>query len=109
MREKGHLNHSQILLEPDENVISSQRGSITRDRYDVMTCDIFLANLLNAEKISVGTMVEYRWADAYRKPIITVIEKQNNIHDHAFIRELTGFRVETLEEGLQVVSALLRS
>ena len=35
-----------------------------------------LVNLLGLEKITLGTMVEYGWADAFRKPIITVIEKK---------------------------------
>ena len=52
-------------------------------------------------------MVEYGWSDVYRKPIITVIEREGNPHDHHFIRELTGFRVETLEEGLSVAKAIL--
>ena len=66
-----------------------------------------LANLLGLEKITIGTMVEYGWADAYRKPVITVIEKTGNIHEHYFVRELTAFRVETLEKGLSVAKAIL--
>jgi len=52
-------------------------------------------------------MIEYGWADASRKPIISVIEKEGNVHDHSIVRELTGFRVETLEDGLHVARALL--
>ncbi len=107
MRAKEHLAESGILAEPNENVISCQKGLTTRDRHDVMSCDIMLANFLGAEKVSIGTVVEYGWADAFRKPIITVIEKEGNLHEHAIIREVTGFRVETLDEGLLVARAIL--
>jgi len=54
-------------------------------------------------------MIEYGWASAYDKPIITIMEKEGNLHDHSILRGLTGFRVETLDEGLQVARALLCS
>lgn len=107
MRAKEHLANCEVLLNPDENVISCQRGLITRCRFDVMTCDVMLVNLLGAKEISKGTLIEYGWADAYRKPIITISEKEGNVHEHPFVRELTGFRVETLEEGLKVVRDVL--
>ena len=51
-------------------------------------------------------MVEYGWASAFRKPIVAVMEKQRNVHEHPIVRRLTDFRVETLDEGLSVVKAL---
>lgn len=51
-------------------------------------------------------MIEYGWADMARRPIISVIEKHGNLHDHSIVKELTGFRVETLEEGLHVAKAI---
>lgn len=107
MRAKEFLKEEKLIEGVYENVLASQPGIIARDRFDVRTCDIVLSNLLGLEKITIGTMVEYGWADAYRKPIITVIEKDGNPHDHPFIRELTSFRVETLDEGLIVAKAIL--
>jgi hypothetical protein len=52
-------------------------------------------------------MVEYGWLDMKRIPIITVMEKEGNPHEHAFIRELSGYRVETLEEGLYIARCIL--
>ena len=106
-RAKEHLNHGEILKEPDDNIISCQKGLTVRDRWDVMHCDLLLANFLGAKEVSKGTMIEYGWADAFRKPIITVIEKEGNVHDHPIVREITGFRVENLEEGLDVVRKIL--
>jgi len=89
------------------NMMTTQRGIVTRDRYDSMHCNIGLANLLGAKKVSLGTMVEYGWLDMRRIPIITVMEKEGNPHDHAFIRELSGYRVETLEEGIYIARCML--
>ena len=66
--------------------------------------------MLGAEKISIGTMIEYGWASAFDKPMIAVIEKKEkekkNVHEHPMIRRLTNYRVETLDDGLSVVKAL---
>ena len=51
-------------------------------------------------------MIEYGWASAFNKPIITIIEKKENVHEHSMIRRLTGYRVENLESGLLVAKAL---
>ncbi len=109
MRCREYLDNGQIIFEPDKNPLSCDRGIMIRDRWDVtQNCDIVLANLLDAEKVSVGTMFEYAWADMARKPVITVIEKEGNPHEHPMIREATGFRVETLEEGLYMARAILK-
>lgn len=88
-------------------ILCHPRSLVTRDHFDVRTCNVMLVNLLGAKKVSIGTMVEYGWADAYRKPIITIIEKEGNIHEHPFIQELTGFRVDNLDSGLAVVKSIL--
>lgn len=107
MRAKEFLKDETKIEGSYEPVIASQSGIVARDRFDVQSCTIMLANLLGLEKITLGTMVEYGWADAFKKPIITVIEKEGNPHDHPFIRDLSGFRVETLDEGLYIAKAIL--
>ena len=88
-------------------VFSTPQAVVARDRFDTQRADIVLMNLLNADRISVGTMVELGWADAARVPVVGIIEPQNNIHDHMFVNQLIGFRVATLDEGLHVVRATL--
>jgi hypothetical protein len=36
---------------------------MTRDRFDATRCDVLLVNLLGAERVSIGTMMEVAWAD----------------------------------------------
>jgi nucleoside 2-deoxyribosyltransferase len=111
MRCKEYLNDGSrefLRLKPDERPLTSDKGIVTRDRWDVtQNCDIILANLLEAKQVSIGTVFEYAWADMARKPIITVIESKGNPHEHPMVRETTGFRVETLEKGLYLARAIL--
>ncbi len=108
MRAKEFLRTEKIMDDRHyDHVITCPTGITTRDRFDTTSCDILLANFLGAQKISIGTMIEYGWADSARKPIITVMEKEGNPHQHSMVEELTGFRVETLDEGLLVARAIL--
>ncbi len=59
-------------------------------------------------KISIGTVIELGWADAYRKPVILVMEKEDNPHDHPMVREIAGYYVNTLTAGLELTIALLK-
>ena len=111
MRAKEFLAQEKVLTDRYDSlhVLASSTGITIRDRWDVKRCTLFLANLVEAKEITIGTMIEYGWASAYDKPIITIMEKEGNLHDHSILRGLTGFRVETLDEGLQVARALLCS
>jgi hypothetical protein len=89
------------------NVLSCSRGIITRDYYDCVRHELVYARLLEAERVSIGTVMEIAWAYQARIPIIAVMEKQANLHDHGMIRECIGFRVETDEEAIAVTKAIL--
>lgn len=89
-------------------VLSTPQAVVTRDRFDTQRADVMLMNLVGADRVSIGTMVEIGWADAARVPIIGIIEPSGNVHDHMFVNNMIGFRVETLDEGLAVAKAILR-
>lgn len=90
----------------EEWPLSSSRGINTRDHWDVSRCDVVFVNLLGATTVSIGTVMEIAWAHAYRKPVVLVMEESGNPHEHCMIRECVGFRVKTLEEGIDVLNAL---
>ena len=87
--------------------MASDRGIVARDRYDVQTADVMLVNLLGADKVSCGTPAEFGWADAFGTVVVTVIEDEGSVYDHPFVRGLSGYRVTTLEEGLELCRILL--
>lgn len=111
MRGKDYLAGTGIITDGQPevlaNAMSQDQAIVTRDRWDTRRCDFMLCNLLGAKSVSIGTVVEIGWADAFRVPVVLVMEKTGNIHEHAFVRQLTGYRVETLDEGLHLIAAAL--
>lgn len=91
----------------DNHVLSTPRGIMTRDRFDCVRADVVLVNFLGATRVSIGTVMEIGWADLSRIPIVCCMEPKGNPHDHAMITEAIGFRVANLEDGLDVVKAIL--
>jgi len=107
MRGKKYLADEKNIKDAYENhPLSSQKGITCRDRMDVMRCDAILVNFLGASKVSIGSVLEIAWADAWRKPIIIVMEK-GNIHDHAMIREMAGFITDNLDDAVKIATAVL--
>lgn len=91
----------------DEFPLSTDQGITTRDRYDCMGADLVVFNLLGADRITIGTMIELGWADAARNPSILVIEKSGNVHDHPMVRQTTHFRVDNLEDAIAIAEIVL--
>lgn len=106
MRGKPYLAGKKSIANSSTEVLSSPRGITTRDRNDVMRADLVLVNLLGATKISIGTIMEFGWADAWRKPLVVAME-EGNPHWHAMVREVSGFIVPTLDEAIAVTIAVL--
>jgi len=109
------MRHKDYLLEEvqvadiyEDSVLSCQRGIFARDHWDCHRCDAVLVNLVGTERVSIGTVMEIAWAHAYKKPIVLVME-EGNIHEHAMIREACPFRVNTIDEAIDVLKALFVS
>lgn len=108
MRWKEHLSDEDDLhkLGYNKNVMSTQKGIMTRDFWDVHTCDVMLVNLLDSKIVSIGTVMEMAWAYKRRIPVVVVME-EGNIHEHAMLNETICYRVGSVEEGLTVVRKIL--
>lgn len=89
------------------STLSLPRGVITRDRFDTQRADIVLVNLIGAQRISIGTMIELGWADSVRTPVVCAMEETGNPHEHMMVSELLGYRVPTLEEAVTICKAIL--
>lgn len=89
--------------------MSMPKGLTIRDRWDARRCDVLLVNLLGAQKVSVGTVMEIAWADGAPKdiPIVAAIEPDSNIHEHAMLMHCIGYRVPTLWDACDVTRQLL--
>lgn len=92
----------------DEHPISTKAGILGRDRNDVKTCDLMVACFLEDEgHTSMGTSMEFGWADAWRKPVILVAEKDNLHRMHPMLNGASTYTVETLEEAADLARLLL--
>lgn len=87
-------------------VMSTSRGIMTRDFFDATRCDVTLVNFQGAKIVSMGTVMEVAWAYQKRTPVVAVME-EGNIHEHGMINEAIGFRLETLDEALNVIKSIL--
>jgi nucleoside 2-deoxyribosyltransferase len=113
MRGKDHLKHLDKITGDAKSVYASNpmttgRGITGRDRFDVMTCDVMVAYFLGAEKASVGTCIEFGWADAFRKPVVRIMETDSakNPHDHLIMNEIATYDVQNLEDAARLVNLL---
>lgn len=111
LRSKEYLKDEKKILDfyPDTfSVMSTQRGIYTRDRFDVKSSDLVLVNMIGAQIVSIGTVMEVAWADAWDIPIVYVTEKDvKNIHDHSMMREACPFTVHSLEEAVLLTKKIL--
>jgi nucleoside 2-deoxyribosyltransferase len=88
------------------NVLSAPSGIVARDRFDVLRCDLVLANLTGTTRASLGTAIEFGWADANQIPVV-LVARPGEEHYHAMLTEIAGWVVPTLDEALAVIDAVL--
>lgn len=100
------LEETSIADRYDEHVLSTSKAITTRDRWDCMRSEVILMNLVGAERVSIGTMIEAGWADAFRKPVVLAIE-EGNMHHHAMLEHISGWIVPDLDQAIDVTKALL--
>ena len=91
----------------DKHPLSTMKAIVTRDRKDCMKSDMVIMYLKGAKSVSIGSVMEIAWADAARVPVVLVMEKEGNIHEHGMIAETCGFRTDSLEEAIHIVKAVL--
>lgn len=110
MRGKSHLKEREsgevIKMSYEEDHMASVKGINTRDFWDCSRCDLVFVNFTGATRVSIGTVMEIAWAKAFNKPVICCMEK-DNIHHHAMLDYACCYIVETLEEGLDILSNVL--
>lgn len=90
----------------NHNGIAYVKAILGRDHNDVQNCDMMLVNLVHCTRVSIGTMVEFGWASAYKKPIVTVMNLDNP-HDHAFVTGLSALVTNDLQEAIRFTKYIL--
>lgn len=90
------------------NPLSGPQAIVGRDRYDVETTDAMLVNLLDAKRVSIGTMYEMAWAFYLRKPVVLVMENDGtNVHQHCFVEQSCTHRCHDIDTGINLIKSIL--
>lgn len=106
LRGKDYLfNEVKIQDCYEQHLFSTQRGILTRDYFDVTTSDALVVNFTNADRVSIGTVMEIGWAHCLRIPVI-IIGGKGGLHDHAFIREAAGWWVDSTIDAIKILETM---
>lgn len=85
----------------------------SRDRFDVQRANLLVVNFLyehqDQDIISIGSVIEMAWADAWRKPIIMAVpvDWKSRLSSHPFITDIVTTIVHTEEELIYQARAFL--
>ena len=82
------------------------KAIVARDKSDVCRSDVVLADFRNSKRVSIGSVVELGWADAFGIPVVTIMEP-GNLHDHGFVHQLSAFVTADAQEAVKYVETLL--
>jgi nucleoside 2-deoxyribosyltransferase len=92
-----------------DNPTSTDKALVRRDSFDVERADVVLANLLGAERVSIGTMFELAWGYMLGKFVLVVMAHDDKLHSHAFVEQSASVIVESLEDAETVLEVLAGS
>jgi len=105
LRAKHYLRgETNIAGQYEGTALSSQKGIMGRDRWDIFTADALVIDFTGAKKVSIGTVMEIAWANARGIPVIAVLDELHG--NHPMIKEAVTFPVKDLNEALYVLEAL---
>lgn len=84
------------------------RAIAAKNKHDVQNCDIILAYLPKemGQNISLGTIGEIFWADAYDKQVILVSDHPKVIQ-HPVLDAAVNWKLGTLDEAVEVIIGVL--
>lgn len=97
------------IISPLHQQMSSEKGIIRRDTWDVSRCNLVFANFLPGDevgKVSIGTSCEVYLAGFLHTPVVTMLE-EGGIHDHPFITGSSWVVVHSVEEGIMAARIVL--
>ena len=109
MRQHHALENSDAIpsdMGEGNSCMDSNKGIVAKDRFDCLRSDLIIANFAGSTRASLGTAIEFGWADSANIPVIMVVEP-GNIHNHAMLLEMASFIVPTVDEAIDVALQLL--
>lgn len=110
LRGKDYLSKENSIADAyPKNFMSTAKAITTRDFNDVKRSGVVLVNFLGTTtKISIGTVMEIAWAKVFNIPVICVIDNSGlNVHEHAMINECVNFKVNNIDDAIDILVKVL--
>ena len=85
---------------------TNNHAIFSRDKCMVQRCDIIFADLVYADQVSIGTVMELAWANLLGKHIVISMPK-NSIHEHAFVLECTNIIFNNTQDAIDYFKDLI--
>jgi nucleoside 2-deoxyribosyltransferase len=79
---------------------------VQRDLQDINQSAVILMNMIGAQKVSIGSIAEMGYAYSLGKPIVLVMEPEDNPHEHVFTTEMANYRTESLRAAVDVLHSI---
>lgn len=102
------MRYSSVLTQPlGESRLLHGKGTLARCRFDIERSDLVLANVLGATVPSIGTIGEIFLANALNKPVM-IVREPGNPHNHDMLNGIAGWIVNSLDEAVAKIAAVVR-
>lgn len=88
--------------------LANNHAIVERDRWMVSLADVVYINLMSAERVSIGSMMELAWAHHMGKHSIVAMPKDGP-HMHAFVLEAADVVYHSDKDALDYLIELARS
>jgi len=108
LRGQDLLSDEDELQSGYDHYLVTEKAITCRDYWDVSRADVVLVNLLGAETVSVGSVMEIAWAYVFRKPLIVVMEN-DNVHQHGMIKTVAWYILDNLDAAVELIVDLVGS
>jgi len=109
MTGKGELrNEISFKAEGYGTPVSTNHAIVGRDRWMVKQADIVFVDFGDANRVSIGCVMELGWAKLLGKHTVVVLGKKN-IHRHAFVLESADIVFPKLEDALDYLNKLSKN
>lgn len=86
------------------HILANDKAVTRRDRWCVQRADLMIAYLGDSQQVSIGTCIEFGWADAFGTPIIAVLDER---HNHGMLKEIATYIVPSLAHVIEFLPDIL--
>jgi hypothetical protein len=87
--------------------VSTDHAIKERDKWMVKQADVVFVDFTGSKSVSIGCICELAWADDTPTVHTVVVLPKNNVHSHAFVKEMADVVFECKEEVFDYLQKLI--